>query len=290
MTNVIRIYSGELSLEVRDDGGASPPFVLLHGLTSSRHIWDLAIPLLQPHRVVSYDQRGHGESDKPAKGYAFADMTRDLDGVLEALHIEAPVVVGHSWGASVALEFAATRPGRPLALVMVDGGFTELSDRFETFDAAWAMMKPPAIDGIAIEDFLDRAKGFMPVWNEQVEEMFMTMFVVKADGTVNRRFPLAQHKQVVRAMWEHRNFDLFARVACPTLLVPSYTSEEGRMADWMEAKRRGVARALELLPQGRVQEMQDTVHDSPVQRPRELAALMRSFAEQVQKDAELTRQ
>ena len=51
-------------------GADLPPLLLVHGLASSAHIWNLVAPLLaaQGHSVTALDQRGHGESDKPGSG------------------------------------------------------------------------------------------------------------------------------------------------------------------------------------------------------------------------------
>jgi pimeloyl-ACP methyl ester carboxylesterase len=104
-----------ITLHVRDwgDGSAGRPVALLHGLSSNARIWDgvaraLAGAGLWP---VAIDQRGHGESEQPSSGYDFATVTRDLSDALEALGIRAPLLVGHSWGANVALHYAAERPG-----------------------------------------------------------------------------------------------------------------------------------------------------------------------------------
>src|SRR6266849_9030785 len=76
-----------------------PPILLLHGLASAAHIWDLVAPLLagRGYVVTALDQRGHGESDKPDTGYDFATIIADDTAVVEALGIGRPVVVGHSW-------------------------------------------------------------------------------------------------------------------------------------------------------------------------------------------------
>ncbi|MFE8605691.1 alpha/beta fold hydrolase [Archangium violaceum] len=76
--------------------------VLLHGWSQSRAMFDRVIPMLARHyRVVSYDQRGHGESGHPAHGARIARLARDLDELLAHLHIEQADLVGHSMGASV---------------------------------------------------------------------------------------------------------------------------------------------------------------------------------------------
>src|SRR5262245_29611956 len=99
-----------VTLHVRDwsDGSGARPVVLLHGLSSNARIWDGVAPRLAAAGLwpVAIDQRGHGESEQPSSGYDFATVTSDLSHVLEALGIRAPLLVGHSWGANVALQFA----------------------------------------------------------------------------------------------------------------------------------------------------------------------------------------
>ena len=97
---------------------AASTVVLVHGLGSSSHIWDLTGPLLADEsllRIVAPDQRGHGESDQPASGYDFPSIVDDLAGFVDAVGIgERSVLVGHSWGASVVLHFGVSHPGTQL--------------------------------------------------------------------------------------------------------------------------------------------------------------------------------
>ena len=79
--------------------------VLLHGLASQAHIWDLVAPLLiDSFRVIAIDQRGHGLSDKPDSGYDWATVTADLDAILNALNASP---IGRCWPA---IRGAATSP------------------------------------------------------------------------------------------------------------------------------------------------------------------------------------
>jgi pimeloyl-ACP methyl ester carboxylesterase len=115
------IESGRVRLAVRDAGGHGTPVVLVHGLGAIQRSWDRIAPLLAPHlRVVSYDQRGHGGS-QAATDYSPDAFTADLEAVLDALALERPVLVGHSFGALLAVEVAAGRPGCA-GVVAVDGG------------------------------------------------------------------------------------------------------------------------------------------------------------------------
>ena len=77
-----------INLHYRDWGGfdkpEAQPVVLLHGLASTCHIWNLVAPILaEDFAVIAVDQRGHGHSDKPDYGYDFATVARDLLGVIE---------------------------------------------------------------------------------------------------------------------------------------------------------------------------------------------------------------
>src|SRR5690242_7975437 len=123
-----------LVMQYRDWGGGGRPILLLHGLASSAHIWELVAPRLRTRgRVVALDARGHGASAKPDEGYDYATIVADLAGALQALSLARPVVVGHSWGASVALAYAA-QDATCAGVVLVDGGVVDMQARP---DATW---------------------------------------------------------------------------------------------------------------------------------------------------------
>ena len=91
-----------LSFHYRDWGGSGQPIVLLHGLASTCHIWDMVAPILaEDNAVVALDQRGHGVSAKPDDGYDFATVSNDLLDLIRSRNMERPIVVGHSWGATL---------------------------------------------------------------------------------------------------------------------------------------------------------------------------------------------
>jgi len=95
-------------LDYRVDGpaDAAQTLVLLHGWSQSRAMFDRALPALSRDlRVVTYDQRGHGESGKPDHGARIARLAADLRELLDHLEIGAAHVGGHSMGASVLWSF-----------------------------------------------------------------------------------------------------------------------------------------------------------------------------------------
>ena len=66
--------------------------------------------------------RGHGASDVPVDAYATTDFTDDIGRMIDDLGLDRPVLVGHSFGGSVSLAFAAAHPEHVRALVMLDSG------------------------------------------------------------------------------------------------------------------------------------------------------------------------
>ncbi len=104
--------------------GARPPVVMLHGLlVGSLAAWyfGAAGRLARGGRVLLYDLRGHGRSARAPSGYGSESMAGDLEALLDGQLGDGPVtLVGHSWGALVALRFALRHPGRVARLALVE--------------------------------------------------------------------------------------------------------------------------------------------------------------------------
>lgn len=102
--------------------GHGPDLVMIHGLTGNLAIWHLHITsrLWDRFTMLTYDLRGHGYSDMPATDYSADQMADDLLELLDALEIETPWIVGHSFGADVALYFACQYPERVKEVVAIE--------------------------------------------------------------------------------------------------------------------------------------------------------------------------
>lgn len=262
-------------------GGAGRPLVLLHGLASSARIWERVAPRLAEHfRVLALDQRSHGLTDPAEAGWDFASITRDLHAFIEALALERPVLVGHSWGASTVLSYAAARPAGPAGIVMVDGGLFSLSEAPEmTWEKAEALLRPPDLDGMPVEQFLARLRGWLgDRYSDDIADLILANFRVDEDERLFRRLPIPHHMQIARAIYEKRAFDLFARVRCPVLLCPAAeTPGDERAALFLSLKRAGAARAEMSAADVRTLWFEDTPHDIPLFRPAELADAIIAF-------------
>lgn len=99
---------------------AGRPLVLLHGLSDSWFSYSRVLPALATsYHVYALDQRGHGDSDRPAGGYAMSSMAADVVAFLDAVGLPRATVVGHSMGSIVAIETVLAAPERLDALVLI---------------------------------------------------------------------------------------------------------------------------------------------------------------------------
>lgn len=91
--------------------GSGEPLVLVHGSWIDHHTWDAVVPLLsRTHRVLVFDRRGHGRSERPAGQGSIAEDADDVAGLIEALELGPAHLAGSSWGGSIVLWTAARWP------------------------------------------------------------------------------------------------------------------------------------------------------------------------------------
>lgn len=102
--------------------GAGSPVVCCHG---GPGLWDylrdVALLLEDSHRVIRFDQRGGGRSTGDEGPFTLARAVDDLEQLREALGLHSWAVLGHSWGAELALRYAAAHPQRTSAVVYLGG-------------------------------------------------------------------------------------------------------------------------------------------------------------------------
>ena len=130
------IVTNEASIAVTEfPASGKPPLVLLHGIGSRGSSWWPVIDTLASHfHLYQLDLRGHGASDKPEAGYAVEVFAEDLQGVLEALALDRPAIMGHSLGGLVTLYWASQHPEAASALVLEDPPLHTLPEILPAFD------------------------------------------------------------------------------------------------------------------------------------------------------------
>lgn len=153
--------------------GTGPAVVLCHGITATRRYVVHGSRALERagHTVVSYDARGHGESD-PAplgQGYGYPELVGDLEAVVSATVGEEPfVLAGHSMGCHTAVAYALLHPRRVAGLVAIGPvyGGTISSETLAYWDGLSEALKEEGVDGFL--DYIDRRQGIDPAWRDTV--------------------------------------------------------------------------------------------------------------------------
>ena len=112
--------------------GQGPALILTHGFSSTSQMWAGQIaPLSQHFTVVTWDMRGHGQSDYPADQGAYSEeaTVADMAALLDAVGARDAIVGGLSLGGYMSLAFHATHPERTRALLIIDTGPGYKNDR-----------------------------------------------------------------------------------------------------------------------------------------------------------------
>ena len=96
-------------LHIEDSGGGGRPVVLIHGWPLSAQAWEPQVSVLQAagYRVVAYDRRGFGRSDKPESGYSYDALADDLQRVMDQCGLQDATLVGFSMGGGEVARYVA---------------------------------------------------------------------------------------------------------------------------------------------------------------------------------------
>jgi pimeloyl-ACP methyl ester carboxylesterase len=143
----IRLATGVSLTYVRHGDPSGVPVLLLHPWGESLGCFDRLLPLLPATvHALAMDQRGHGDADKPAGGYALVDFAADIEAFMDALGLRSAVLLGSSSGGYVAQQVAVGIPQRVTGLVLVGSprslrgrpSFADEVDRLiDPVDRAW---------------------------------------------------------------------------------------------------------------------------------------------------------
>jgi pimeloyl-ACP methyl ester carboxylesterase len=108
-------------IRFEDSGGDGPPVILSHGFLMDREMFAPQVEALRPEfRVITWDERGFGETEFDGEPFTYWDSARDCLGLLDHLGIDQAVLGGMSQGGFLSMRAALLAPGRVRALVLID--------------------------------------------------------------------------------------------------------------------------------------------------------------------------
>ncbi len=208
-----RVPSNGISLAY-ESHGSGHPLILIGGLAYGAWVWHKVVPELAKHvRVIAFDNRGAGESDKPEGPYTAPMMAADTLGLMDALDISSAYVLGISMGGFIAQEIALTQPQRVDKLILAATHYGGLD----------AIPPPPE----AMQVMTDRSgditelllRGFRistaPNFPEQHPEIIQELLEYRLPQPV----PPAQYAAQVQVGLRHNASERLSQIQCPTLIV-----------------------------------------------------------------------
>jgi pimeloyl-ACP methyl ester carboxylesterase len=153
--------------------GSGNPIILVHGFGVSKEVWIAQFePLSRYFKVIRFDNRGAGKSERPNIPYTMEMFADDIKGLMDYLNIEKAHVIGWSLGGMIAEHFALRNPSRLIKLVLINTMAQWPSDK-----SGLEMYKKSQIEGYyaKIKDpkvtFFDRAKlGFSRTFLKELKE------------------------------------------------------------------------------------------------------------------------
>jgi pimeloyl-ACP methyl ester carboxylesterase len=207
------VVANGIRLHYHRTGGAKPALVLAHGITDNGLCWSrLAFALADQFDLIMVDARGHGLSEKPAGGYSAHDHADDLAGLIQALALKQPAVIGHSMGGTVAAILAATYPDRVSRLVLEDPAWfpqDEVIDEAEEIEytRAWAEAIVQR-QALTVEAIMAQARQDHPSWDAEEYPVF-------AQAKLQVSPQVTQFNLAPAQPW----WEIVPALACPVLLL-----------------------------------------------------------------------
>jgi pimeloyl-ACP methyl ester carboxylesterase len=123
------VARGRYRIAAYEQPGTGPAIVLCHGFPDNHHLYDLVLPYLKGHRVVSFDFLGWGASEKPPHyRYTFAGQEGDLEAVITQLHLGKVILVGHDASVPTVVNWALDHPGRVRSIVLGNGLYAPVQE------------------------------------------------------------------------------------------------------------------------------------------------------------------
>ncbi len=207
MVNTTKFAFNEINYEI---AGSGKTLALIHGIGGNTQSWETIVPLLSGHyRVLTWDVRGHGQSDKPEGSYSAELFASDLAALLRTLGIGSAFVLGHSMGGVIALRFALDFPDLCNALI-VSSSSAEVNPQATKYwqDLATTVLEK-GMGAIPFDPTRTFSRGFVERNPEVVEEFARNRPV--NDPSCYARAALAVSKY-------NYNEEL-GRIRCPTLII-----------------------------------------------------------------------
>lgn len=247
-----------------------PSMLLLHGLGSNARFWERTARELEGWHLLALDQRSHGLSERPLEDNANSTFVADAHALATRAGGDRLVVAGHSWGAVIALEYAATHADQTRALSIIDGPVW--ANRVE-WDDIKDLVQPPFPLFPEMGDAYRAQESYLPgAWSADLEA-FVAAGLVPETGGFRSTLTVPVRHDILRAMFGADTPTLWGAVTCPVAVLLARSGPP----DFIRMKERGADELGAHRPNARIRWF-DTPHDIPLYQPAEVAAELTRLA------------
>lgn len=245
------VFVNRIKIHFYRTGGNKPPLVLAHGITDDGMCWSpVAEVLAKDFDVVMVDARGHGKSDAPEDGYTLQNLGMELAGVIQALELDKPILLGHSMGAITALVAAGLYPTLTRAILLEDpppfwmvSGSASREETFKNGFTTWIN----SIKRKSREDLLSECREQNPAWSEtELEPWINSKHRVSLKVTA-----LIDPPDMISIDMPN----LFKRITCPTLFISAEAARGAASSD------KDIAQLKTCIPHMQVTHIADAGHN-----------------------------
>ena len=243
--------------------GTGRPVVFVHGNPGSGQDWMAEfVPLASRHKVIAFDRPGHGRSQRPKHGDATVEVQAQLlHDALAQLRIDRPILVGHSWGAALALVYAINYPNEVAGLVVVapaayeshDGSFLTGLPSVPVIGDAANYVLTPLIGASVVRGELKKAFSPDPVPKNYLK-------AVLSEWTKPSKVRAYARDEDLYNPSVKKFSPRYAEIAVPISIV---TGD----ADLIVSEKENAARLHEALPKSRLIVLPKTGHQIPFTHP-----------------------
>lgn len=257
-----------------EETGVGPPLVQIHGGGFSHLNFEQATPLLAPHfRVIDFDLRGYGQSDRPKQRYDFDIWAEDIAALMDRLELAKAHVHGTSLGGTLAIYFAANYADRVDKLVL--NACTARLDRSGQihYSNAIDIVESCGVDSLTLASYLAR----QALSREFLDNENGPAAIERVRQILSKNVSKDIYQQAYRAIISADFRPLLGRITAPTLVIGG---GQDAMTPWDAPNGAGMGHLVAAISNARKHVIRGCNHTTLFENPEEHCRVMIAFLEE----------